>query len=282
MSEPPRIELVPDRERGRGTTVVVNGAPQSHVDLSDPAYLLFEYVQHLAAVIDTLPSPLAAPPTSPLAGPLAVTHVGGAGLTLPRWINAERPGSPQIVLEPDTELTEVVRRDLPLPRRHRIRVRPQDGRTGLAALRDASADVVVVDAFAGGRVPPELTTVEMFTQVRRVLRPDGVLLLNVADEPGMRYAVRLLAGLRQVLGHVAVVATHEVLKGKRFGNLVAIGSGGPIDVDALRRRVTRSPFPTGVRDERELAGRLDAAVRFTDADASWSPEPPPMKGWRLR
>ncbi|HET7305776.1 MAG TPA: fused MFS/spermidine synthase [Segeticoccus sp.] len=271
MRSTSRIELVPDRERGRGTTVVVDGAPQSHVDVRDPAHLVFEYVQHLAAVIDTLPP-----------GPLAVTHVGGAGLTLPRWVNAQRPGSPQIVLEPDTELTEVVRRELPLPRRHRIRVRPQDGRTGLVGLRAASADVVVVDAFAGGRVPAELTTVELLEQVRRVLSPGGLALLNVADEPGMRYAARLLAGLRHVLGHVAVVATHEVLKGKRFGNLVAVGSGEPIDADAIRRRVTRSPFPTGVRDGDQLAGRVDAAVPFTDADASWSPEPPPMKGWRLR
>jgi hypothetical protein len=35
-------------------------------------------------------------------GPLAVTHVGGAGLTLARYVQHTRPGSPQIVLEPDT------------------------------------------------------------------------------------------------------------------------------------------------------------------------------------
>ena len=106
-----RVELVRD-ERG-GVTVLVDGTPQSHVQPDDPELLVFEYVQQFALVLGTRPP---APPQ-----PLAVTHVGGAGLTLPRWVEATRPGSPQIVLEPDVALTELVRAQLPLPRRHRIR-----------------------------------------------------------------------------------------------------------------------------------------------------------------
>src|ERR1035437_6505726 len=94
-----------------------------------PATLASSTSSHFAAVIDTLP-----------ARPLAITPIGGAGLTLARYVNAERPGSPQIVLEPNAELTELVRRELPLPRAHRIRVRPVDGLTGVAQLADASAD----------------------------------------------------------------------------------------------------------------------------------------------
>src|SRR5471030_1001692 len=150
---------------------MMDGNPQSHVDLADPHNLGFEYIAHFAAVIDTLP-----------AGPLAITHIGGAGLTLARYVNAERPGSPQIVLEPNAQLTDLVRRRLPLPRAHRIRVRPVDGLTGIAQLADASADVVVLDAYAAGRVPSELGTLEFFADVARVLRPGGTMLLNLADE----------------------------------------------------------------------------------------------------
>src|SRR4051794_12491020 len=199
---------------GSLVTVVLDGQPQSAVDLEDPERLDFEYVQHLALCIDTL-----APK-----GVLRVTHVGGAGLTLARWVQATRPGSPQVVLEPDAALTEAVRHELPLPRGHRIRVRPVDGLTGVTALRDASADLVVVDAYAGGRVPPELSTVEWFGEIGRVLVPGGLMVANVADEPGMRYAARVAAGARVALGHVALVGLHEVLKGKRFGNLVMVGS----------------------------------------------------------
>ena len=123
---------------GSLVTVVLDGQPQSAVDVDDPTRLDFEYVQHFALAIEALAAD----------GPLRVTHVGGAGLTLARWLNHSRDGSPQIVLEPDAALTDAVRRELPLPRGHRIRVRPVDGLTGVAALRDASADVIVLDAVA--------------------------------------------------------------------------------------------------------------------------------------
>jgi spermidine synthase len=266
-----RIELVPDDDGRGGVTVMMDGSPQSHVNLADPASLGFEYIAAFAAVIDTLGS-----------GPLGVTHIGGAGMTLARYVNAERPGSPQIVLEPNVELTELVRRELPLPRRHRIRVRPVDGLTGVAQLADASADVLVLDAYAGGRVPAELTTVEFLADASRVLRPNGTMLLNVADEPDMTYLRRVYAGLLTVFGQVALVGTHEVLKGKRFGNTVAVAAHHRLDIAALRRQVARMPFPTGLRDGVQLARQFPGSAGFTTADSAPSPPPPPVRGWRVR
>ena len=255
-------------------TVVLDGQPQSAVDLDDPTRLDFEYVQHLALCVDTL-----APD-----GSLRVTHVGGAGLTLARWVQQTRPGSPQVVLEPDAALTEAVRRELPLPRGHRIRVRPVDGLTGVAALRHASADLVVVDAYAAGRVPPELSTVEWFADLARVLVPGGLVLANVADEPGMRYAARVVAGARVALGHIAVVGLHEVLKGKRFGNVVLVASSRPIDVWTLRRAAASAPLPTGVLSWDEVERRRPGARPFsaTAGDTASSPEPPERGAWRRR
>ena len=262
-------EFVPD-DRG-GVTVVVDGHPQSHVCPGDPGLLVFEYVAHMAAAVDTLRP-----------GRLAVTHVGGAGLTLARYVHHSRPGSPQVVLEPDAALTEAVRRELPLPRGHRVRVRPAPGREGMAALRDGSADVVVLDAYAGGQVPPELTTTEFLRDVARVLAPDGVLLANVADEPGLRFVARVAAGARAALGHVALVATHDVLRGKRFGNAVLLASRERPDEGALRRRVAREPFPTSVLGEVDTTRRLAGGRPLTDADPSRSPAPPDPGRWRVR
>ena len=266
MSE---VELVRD-EQG-GVTVMVDGQPQSHVDVDDPEGLAFEYVQHLAAAIDALTE-----------GTITITHVGGAGLTLARWVEHTRPGSPQIVLEPDAALTEIVRRELPLPRRHRIRVRPVDGRSGVAALRDDSADVVVVDAFAGGQVPSELTTREFFGEVARVLTAQGVLLVNAPDEPGLKHVGRVLAGIREVLPEVTLVATTEVLKGRRFGNTILVGSRRPVDTDEIARQVRRWPFPSGVLGARELTRRFSGSRSLTDADPAPSPVAPELGAWRLR
>jgi spermidine synthase len=266
-----RVELVPDEDGRGGVTVMMDGSPQSHVNLADPGSLGFEYIAHFAAVIDTLP-----------AGPLGITHIGGAGLTLARYVNAERAGSPQIVLEPNAGLTELVRRELPLPRQHRIRVRPVDGLTGIAQLADASADVIVLDAYAAGRVPAELTTVEFLADACRVLRPTGTMLLNLADEPNKAYLRRVYAGLVTVFGQIALIGTHEILKGKRFGNAVAVASGNPLDIAALRRQVAKMPFPTGLRDGAQLSRQFAGSAAFTRTDSAQSPPPPPVKGWRVR
>jgi hypothetical protein len=266
----PRIRL--DRDSYGGVTVVVDGTPQSYVQPDDPRLLVFEYVQHFALVADALPP-----------GPLAVTHVGGAGLTFPRYLEESRPGSTQVVLEPDAELTEVVRRELPLPRRHRIRVRPVDGASGMRALADGSADLVVVDAYAQGRIPAELTTVEFLTEVRRVVRPDGVLLLNVADEARRRFLGRVLATL-PAAGYAdrLVLATSEVLRGRRFGNSVVVASAMPLNVAGIRRGVSRMPFPAGVRHADELDRFVSGARPLTDDDAEASPAPPDLGAWNLR
>lgn len=262
------IEFVTD-ERG-GVTVMRDGHPQSHVQPEDPRLLVFEYVQHIALVLDTLP-----------AGPLRITHIGGAGLTIPRYVEATRPGSPQIVLEPDAQLTDRVRQEIPLPRRHRIRVRPLQGAAGIAGLRDASADVVVLDAYADGRVPADLTGSGFLGECARIVAPSGVLLANLADEPGVRFVRRFLATVPDALPERALIATNEVLKGRRFGNLVVAASATPLNQAALRRAAARANFPTGVRLGAEVAALLRGIQPFGQLGER-SPPPPDPGAWRLR
>ena len=120
---------------------------QSWVDPSDPLRLEFEYVQRICEALDeTL---LALPPERRI----RVIHIGGGGLSIPRYVEARRPHSAQIVLEPDAELVEEVRRKLPLPRQSGIKIRTLGGREGLAAMPSDYADCVILDAFADSHVP---------------------------------------------------------------------------------------------------------------------------------
>lgn len=268
------VEFLPD-EHG-GVTVMRDGHPQSYVDPQDPGHLVFEYIQHMAAVIEaTFPGP----------DPIGVTHVGGAGLTLPRWVQATRPGSPQIVLEPDEDLTAAVRAELPLPRGHRIRVRPVPGREGVAALKDSSAHVVLVDAFDEGSVPADLQTVEFFDEVARVLRPGGVLAMNSPDEPDWRHLRDVVAGAQEAFapsGAVALVAMRDVLKRRRYGNALVVASRRPLDLDEIRRQVGRWPFPSGVLGGAHLTRRTSGGRPVTDADERLAPTAPDLGRWRVR
>jgi hypothetical protein len=97
------VELLADDDRPGGWLLLLDRIRQSYVDLDDPGYLDFEYVQAFADVVDAMPS-----------GPLAVTHIGGGACTLARYVAQTRPGSPQIVLEPDVALTALVRAPPPM------------------------------------------------------------------------------------------------------------------------------------------------------------------------
>lgn len=267
------VELLADADRPGGWLLTVDRIRQSYVDLDDPTYLDFEYVQAFADVLDALH------PDEP-GRPLAVTHVGGGAATLARYVAHTRPGSPQIVLEPDAELTRTVRERLPLPRGARIRIRPVDGRTGVAGLKDASADVVVLDAFHGGRVPPELTSTEFVADVARVLRADGVLLVNVADGPPNTYTRRLAATLMTALPHALAVADPSVLKGRRFGNVVLAASRAELPAGEVARAAARAAFPRTVHTGTALRRYTGGAAPLTDADPMRSPQPPDAL-WRV-
>ena len=263
------MELLADLERPGGWLLLLDRIRQSYVDLDDPLYLDFEYIQTFAAILDTLP-----------AGPLATTHVGGGAATLARYLAVTRPGSAQIVLEPDEALTSLVRAKLPFPRGARVRVRPQDGRTGVGALKAASADVVVLDAFHGGRVPTDLTTVEFLTDVARVLRPDGLFLANVADGPPLTYVRRFAATAAAAFGHVLVRADPGVLKGRRFGNVVLAASATELPADEISRQAASAMFRQQVLHGAALRSFVGKAAALTDADPMRSPAPPD-EIWRV-
>jgi spermidine synthase len=262
-------ELLADADRPGGWLLLLDRIRQSYVDLDDPCYLDFEYMQAFADVLDALPG-----------GPLAVTHVGGGGCTFARYLGAVRPGSSQIVLEPDAELTALVRDRLPFARGTRVRIRPVGGREGVAALAAASADLVVLDAFHGGRVPAELTSAEFMADVERVLRPGGVFLANVADGPPALFVRRLLAAIRKVLPSAAAVADPAVLKGRRFGNIALAASRSDLPVDAIARASARAMFPRRVMSGAELSAFVGRAAPLTDADPMRSPAPPD-EIWRV-
>lgn len=238
-------------------TLLVNGVPSSHLDLRDPLRLDFEYMQQMAAVLDHLPPP---------AGPLRAVHLGAAGCALARWVDAQYPGARQIAVDLDPMLVALVRQWFDLPRSPALRLRAGEARAELGTLPDGSADVVVRDVFAGDRTPDHLTTVEFVRNTARALRPGGVYLANCADRPPLALARSEAATVAAVFAHVGVVSEPSLLRGRRYGNLVVIGTDDPelLTRPGLARDLRSLPVPARLLHGEDLAAFVGRATPLHD------------------
>lgn len=261
-------ELVRDAQRPTAWLLLIDGTPQSYVDLARPRWLEFEYVRRLGAVLDL---------AAPVGEPLRVLHLGAGGLTLPRYVAATRPGSLQRVVERDAALVALVRRVLPLPRGIDLRVRIGDAREVVEATSPGRFDVVINDVYSGARMPGRLTTTEFAALIARVLRPGGLYAANLADGRPLGFARGQAATLREVFPEVCVIGEPGMLRGRRFGNLVMVAATAKnrLPLRRLTATVVRDTFPARVLYGSELERFIAGARPVTDAEAADSPEPPP-------
>jgi spermidine synthase len=221
-----------DTERASGRALVLDTLRHSYVDLDDPEYLEFTYVRAMAAALDAV---------TPAPRPVDALFLGGGGFTLPRFVTASRPGSRTLVHEIDSGVVALARQRLGLRTgaAEGVQVQVGDARLGLFDAGPATQDVVVGDAFGQISVPWHLTTREVAEQVRRVLRPGGVYLLNVIDNPPLAFARAEVATLAEVFDAVAVVATTDTLDGRGGGNIVVLASSAPLPVEEVRAALAR-------------------------------------------
>jgi spermidine synthase len=258
--------VVVDRSRPGGRVLRLDILPHSYVDLDDPAHLEFRYSRLFADVVAG---------AVPGGRPLDVLHIGGGGFTMPRYLTAVHPGSRHLVLEVDPVLVDLARERLGLVTGPRLVVRVGDARLLLRRLPDASWDAVLGDAFGDLAVPWHLTTVEFLRDVRRVLRPGGVYMLNLIDHPPLRFARAQAATLGRVFDHVAVLAPPRLLAGEEGGNYVLGASDRPFDESALVARVRARN-----EDDEILTGA--GAVAFAAGSGVLSDDYAPVDQWLAR
>ena len=130
------VQLRPDPRRPAGWTLLVDGVPQSYVDLADPTYLDFSYLTLIGVVLRRV---------APAGVPVTALHLGGGGLSLPRLLAHLRPGSEQRVVERDPELAALVTRLLPVPAGIELVI--GDAREKLESEEPERYDVIVSDVF---------------------------------------------------------------------------------------------------------------------------------------
>ncbi len=230
------IAVRDDPDSATGRVLWLDTLPHSHVDPTDPTVLSFTYTAWYGDAIGAV---------APDGGPLRALHIGAGGLTMPRYLRSEHPGSTQLVLELDPLVVDVAQRRLGFEPGDDVRIVTGDARrtvTDLAQLARtdgsvgtagaAGFDLVIGDAFGGIAVPWHLTTREFVADLHTLMAPDGVYLLNIIDHAPRLFLRAELATIADVFRHVAVIERAD----GRGGNHVVVASDAPLPVDAITRR----------------------------------------------
>jgi SAM-dependent methyltransferase len=219
------IHVERDVTNPSGRTLWLDDLRHSYVDLGHPRVIDFQYVQSFVDVV------AARFPDHPA---LDALHIGGGGFTLPRYLRAEYDGTQSTVLEIDPAVLEIGREELGLRTGADLRVKIGDARIGIRDRPDDSADLVVSDAFGSLSVPWHLTTTEFIGEVQRVLRDDGVYVLNIIDYHPLRFVRSELRTLQEHFDYVALLAPDYVLDSELGGNSVLVAADSPVDEETLR------------------------------------------------
>ncbi|MFB7368458.1 fused MFS/spermidine synthase [Streptomyces sp. NPDC056222] len=252
--------VVADPDRDSGRTLVLDGVRHSYVDIDDPTFLEFKYVRAVASVVDS---------AFPEGEPLAAHHVGGGGLTFPRYLAAARPGTRSLVSEIDSGVLRIDHDQLGLTSQGGIHVRAEDGRLGLRRLDTASRDLVVGDAFGGVSVPWHLTTVEAMADVRRVLDEDGLYVANLIDHGRLAFARAEVATLSATFKHVSLLGEPgdiglDPTATSEGGNLVVLASDRPVDLRATQKALDARKTGWKIATGADLTSWIGDAQLLTD------------------
>ena len=214
-----------DPDRPDRLTLRLDELRHAVVDLDDPTHLEFAYTTWFGAVVDEVLGD----------EPVEALHLGLGGGTIPRWLAATRPGSASRVLEVDEAVRDTAYDRLGLGEVPDVEVLVGDARVAVADEPDDAYDLVVGDAFGSRSVPWHLASEEFYAEVDRVLRDDGLLVVNVIDFPPNRLVAAQVATIREQFAHVALVGRPGALDGAGGGNFVVVAARDPLPLDGLTR-----------------------------------------------
>ena len=238
-----KLVVEPDPFRDGAFILNVNGVPSSHLIPDEPRSLEFEYMRWIAAAVENL------------APGKRLLHLGGGGCSLPRYFADLWPDSHNTVVELDAKLAKLIRELAPIPASPRVKIRAGEARAVTEKFPPNRFDVIIRDVFAGAETPVPLTTQEFFQHAHATLCPGGLYVANCGDHSDLQGAKAELAGMAEVFEHVAVIADPPMLKGRRYGNIILIGSDTELPTDGspaaatISKPLLRGAVPAHYRDE---------------------------------
>lgn len=108
-----------------------------------------------------------------------ILMLGGGGYCVPRHLLAAHPDVSVDVVELDPGITDIARKYFTLTDDPRMRIFHEDARTFLNR-EEGMYDAVFMDTFTSWTsIPFQMTTMETARHIRNILKPDGVLIINI-------------------------------------------------------------------------------------------------------
>lgn len=230
--------IEPDAFTDGAYVLSIGGAEQSHVNLARPETIFYEYLRRIGHLVDL---------AAPAGRPITALHLGAGALTLARYIQATRPGSAQYAVELERELLDYVLQQLPLPDGTDLHTVIGDARDALAGLDPSlQFDIVILDIFSGPEAPAHIACTEFYQEARAHLATEGVLIVNVGDEPGLTLVRSQSAAMRRAMVDVAAFGETGMLAGRYPGNIILAGTQFAWPQAWTAELTARGPHPAKV------------------------------------
>lgn len=189
----------------------------------DPTHLEYGYEQLYAHLTHRV---------RPGDGPVSALFLGAGSYTLPRWLEATRPGSTIDAAEIDPLVLEANHEAMGLPRDTSIRTLLMDARQALRELRPAEKyDLVYSDAFNDLSIPFHLTTREFYQELAAHMKPGGAVLQNIIDIYDHGHMLgATTATLRTIFKNVYVFSTERHGAARGRGTFVVVATNQTLDL----------------------------------------------------
>ncbi|MER3441859.1 MAG: hypothetical protein C4296_10890 [Gemmataceae bacterium] len=213
--------------------LVLDHLVHSYTSMDDPTYLHYEYLRIYEEIIawrQWLQKKTDADYT------FDILFIGGGGYTLPRYIDHVYPRARVDVVEIDPWVSRVAEKYLDIEQR-RIRTYNEDGRWYVMNCKDRKYDFIIMDAFNDLAIPYHLTTREYNAHLKRLLKPDGLVMALVIDNIGKgRFLPSYMTTLWSVFDHLNLIVMED-WELEQIGHTTCIVVAGerPFDSASFRR-----------------------------------------------
>ena len=212
------------RDNGRHMRGLAMGpeGTQSGIDVANPETPIFWYTQQLADVVRQTPQKK------------DILMLGGGTFTVPQHLAVTYPDSHIDVVEIDPKLQTIAMQYFGYQERSNVTIIADDART-YSNRTHKQYDIILVDVYSNIDVPFTFTTREYGQAVQRMLRPGGVVAVNMVagEQGGCRDVLSMLeAPYRQEFSQrLLAVAPGEQAARK---NIIGLYSNSPLNYTGYR------------------------------------------------